>query len=125
MRKAAFNKFNKRKTAASSNMAALWGIIMGQCSVSLQKYLKVEEDYENHLYDSVWLLETIKKVILGVTHQSNVRSRPQKTIFVILKQQLTLYIDHMVPKCLMIKAYIHWNTPMIQACQSLMSNRIF
>ena len=30
MRKAAFSEFNKPKTAASSNMAALWGDIMGQ-----------------------------------------------------------------------------------------------
>jgi len=72
MRKAAFSEFNKRKTAASSNMAALWGIIMGQCSGSLHQHLKVEEDYEGHLYDSVWLLQTISKVISGVTHQSNI-----------------------------------------------------
>ena len=56
MRKAAFTEFNKRKTAANSNMAALWGIIMGQCSSSLQQHLKAEDDYEGHLYDSVWLL---------------------------------------------------------------------
>ena len=32
MRKAAFVEYNKRKTAASSNMAALWGIVTGQYS---------------------------------------------------------------------------------------------
>ena len=32
VRKAAFTEFTKRKTAASSNMAALWGVIMGQTS---------------------------------------------------------------------------------------------
>lgn len=37
MRKAAFTEFNKRRTAASSNMAALWGVVMGQCSGSLQQ----------------------------------------------------------------------------------------
>ncbi len=40
MRKAAFVQYNKRKTAASSNMAALWGIVMGQCSGSLQQHVK-------------------------------------------------------------------------------------
>ena len=72
MRKAAFVEYNKRKTAASSNMAALWGIVMGQCSGSLQQHVKVKEDYESHLYDAVWLLQTLKKVISGVTQQSNV-----------------------------------------------------
>ena len=45
VRKAAFTEFNKRKTAASSNMAALWGVIMGQTSGSLQQQVKAEEDY--------------------------------------------------------------------------------
>ena len=30
MRKAAFSEYNKRKTALTSNMAALWGLVMGQ-----------------------------------------------------------------------------------------------
>ena len=72
MRKAAFVEYNKRKTAASSNMVALWGIVMEQCSGLLQQYVKAEEEYESHLYDTVWLLKTLKKVISGVTQQSNV-----------------------------------------------------
>jgi len=72
MRKAAFSEFNKRKTAASSNMAALWGVIMGQCSGSLQQHVKAEDEYKAHMYDAVWLLQTLKKVTSGVTHQSNV-----------------------------------------------------
>ena len=72
MRKAAFVEYNKRKTAASSNMAALWGIVMGQCSGSLQQHVKAEEEYESHMYDAVWLLQTLKRVISGVTQQSNV-----------------------------------------------------
>ena len=44
-------------------MAALWGVIMGQCSGSLQQQVKAEEDYSAHLYDPVWLLQTIKKLL--------------------------------------------------------------
>ena len=44
MRRSAISEFNKRKTAVSSNMVALWGIIMGQCSGSLQQHLKAEEE---------------------------------------------------------------------------------
>ena len=72
VRKAAFTEFTKRKTAASSNMAALWGVVMGQTSGSLQQQVKAEEDYGGHLYDPVWLLQTLKKVISGVTGQSNI-----------------------------------------------------
>ena len=71
MRSAAFSEFNKRKTVAKSNKAALWGLIMGQCSNSLQQVVKAEDGYDGNVYNPVWLLNTIKKVISGVTHQSN------------------------------------------------------
>ncbi len=45
---------------------------MGQSSGSLQQQIKAEEEYAEHMYDSVWLLQTTKKVISGVTQQSNV-----------------------------------------------------
>lgn len=72
MQKLAFTEFNKHKTAASSNIVALQGIIMGQCSGSLNQHIKAEEDYESNLDDLVWLLKTLKRVILGVMHQLNI-----------------------------------------------------
>ena len=53
-------------------MAVLWGIILGQCIGSLQQHIKAEDDYDQHLYDAVWLLQTLKKVIARATNQSNV-----------------------------------------------------
>jgi hypothetical protein len=40
MRNAAFSEYNKRKTAVTSNMAALWGMIMGQ-------YLQLTTGYQS------------------------------------------------------------------------------
>ena len=71
MRKTAFVEYNKRRTAASSNLAAPWGLIMGQCSSALQQHIKAEEGYDQNQYNPIWLLKTVKKVISGVTHQSN------------------------------------------------------
>ena len=71
MRKTAFVEYNKRRTAAFSNLAALWGLIMGQCSSALQQHIKAEEGYYQNQYNPIWLLKTVKKVISGVTHQSN------------------------------------------------------
>jgi len=81
MRKAAFSEYNKRKTAVTSNMAALWGLVMGQCTLGLQQVVKAEEGYDDNVYNPVWLLNTIKKVISGVTHQSNI----YHTAFHVLK----------------------------------------
>ena len=60
MRKAAFSEYNKRKTALTSNMAALWG----QCSSSLQQVIKAEEAYDTNIYNPVWLLDTSKRLSL-------------------------------------------------------------
>lgn len=71
MRKTAFVEYNKRRTAASTNLAALWGHIMGQCSSALQQHIKAEEGYDQNQYNPIWLLRKAKKVVSGVTHQSN------------------------------------------------------
>ena len=69
MSKSAFAEYNKRKTVAESNMAALRGIILGQCTGSLQQHIKDEDDYDQHLFNAGWLLQTLKKVITGATNQ--------------------------------------------------------
>lgn len=45
-------------------------VVMDQCSFSLQRHVKAENDYNSHIYDEVLLLQTQKKkVTSGVTHQ--------------------------------------------------------
>ena len=72
MRTSVFAEFNKRKTAAESYMAALWSIIFGQCTGSLQQHIKAEGEYDQHICDAVWLLQILKKVIAGAINQSNI-----------------------------------------------------
>ena len=59
----------KRAVLAKSNMASLWGIVIGQCTDSLQEQIRAEDEYETNSlnYDSIWLTKALKKVFSGVT----------------------------------------------------------
>jgi len=61
--------YTKRAVLAKSNMASLWGIVIGQYADSLQEQIRAEDEYETNSsnYDSIWLIKTLKKVISGVT----------------------------------------------------------
>ena len=77
MRKAAFSEYNKRKTAVTSNKAALWGLIMGQCSSGLQQVIKVEDGYDAN-GQNCWYMHSQRKPLLEnaleYTLQDNVGS---------------------------------------------------
>ena len=72
--KSELTDYTKRAVLAKSNMASLWGIVIGQCTDSLQEQIRAEDEYETNSsnYDSIWLIKTLKKVISGVTAQSNI-----------------------------------------------------
>ena len=66
-------EFAKRRTQLRSNMAQLWGIIIGQCTPALQEHLKAHSEYnESHNdYNCVWLLETLQLLSTGAHETSN------------------------------------------------------
>lgn len=72
--KSELTDYTKRTVLAKSNMASLWGIVIGQCTDSLQEQIRAKDEYETNSsnYDSIWLIKTLKKVISGVTAQSNI-----------------------------------------------------
>ena len=66
--------FSKKMDVTASNMTTLWGIIIGQCTKALVADIRAEHDYEDKakVFDSMWLLKTIKRIVHGVTASSNV-----------------------------------------------------
>ena len=50
-------------------MTTLWGIIIGQYTTVLVEAIRAEHSYEDkeEVYNSIWLLRTIKKIVSGVT----------------------------------------------------------
>ena len=66
-------EFSKRKGTVTSHMTTLWGIIIGQCTTVLVEAVRAEQDYEDkaEVYDSIWLLRAIKRIVSGVTTSSN------------------------------------------------------
>jgi len=72
--KSVLTEYTKRTVLAKSNIASLWGIVIGQCTDSLQEQVCAEDEYETNSsnYDSIWLIKSLKKVISGITAQSNI-----------------------------------------------------
>jgi len=70
--KSELTDYTKRAVLAKSKMASLSGIVIGQCTDTLQEQIRAEDEYETNSsnYDSIWLIKTLKKVISGVTAQS-------------------------------------------------------
>ena len=66
-------EFAKRRTQLRSNMAQLWGIIIGQCTPALQEHLKAHSEYnESHNdYNCAWLLGTLQLLSTGAHETSN------------------------------------------------------
>ena len=66
-------QFSGWAQTVKSNMAQLWGTIVGQCLDALQEQLKAEANYgaKVEVYDTIWLLQMLKKITAGVTCQSN------------------------------------------------------
>jgi hypothetical protein len=66
-------EFAKRRTQLRSNMAQLWGIIIGQCTPALQEHLKAHSGYNDshNDYNCVWLLETLQLLSTGAHETSN------------------------------------------------------
>ena len=66
-------EFAKRRTQLRSNMAQLWGIIIGQCTPALQEHLKAHSEYNDshNDYNCVWLLGTLQLLSTGAHETSN------------------------------------------------------
>ena len=60
--KSELTDYTKRAVLAKSNMASLWGIVIGQCTDSLQEQIRAEDEYETNSsnYDSIWLIKSLK-----------------------------------------------------------------
>ena len=70
---AQLKSFVEREHTLRTNKASLWSLIIGQCSPALVEQLKSETGFKNNemLYEPVWLLNTIKKVLAGATDTTN------------------------------------------------------
>jgi len=57
-----------------TNDGPYMGIVICQCTDSLQTQVRAEDEYEakSANYDSIWFIKSLKKVISGVTAQSNI-----------------------------------------------------
>ena len=103
--------------------------------------MKAEEEYESHLYDAVWLLKTLKKVISGVTQQSNVyhstfhalkdlykmRQKTDETVeeyFRPSRPQLIWSTSHMIPESLTTVAYLHLSKHKMEVLRHLTSTNV-
>jgi len=73
LQKAEMRIYAEHRRAAASNLTALWGVILGQCTPVLQEELRAEDDYDimSASYDSIWLLKTLQKVTAGVHKTTN------------------------------------------------------
>ena len=56
-----------------ANMTTLWGHIWGQCTPSLQAEVEADDDYQDKRanHDSLWLLQTCKKIIASIDRRGN------------------------------------------------------
>jgi len=70
---AQLKSFVEREHTLRTNKSSLWSLIIGKCSTALVEQLKSEAGFKNNemLYEPVWLLNTIKKVLAGATDTTN------------------------------------------------------
>jgi len=68
------SEFSKRRTLLRSNMAQLWGLVVGQCTPALQEHLISLDEYEakHGEYDCVWLLQSLQQLAAGTHESTNV-----------------------------------------------------
>ena len=59
--KISFRWVQQTQDCCGSNMAVLWGIILGQCTGSLQQHIKAEDDYDQHLYDAYGFSKPLRR----------------------------------------------------------------
>ena len=66
-------QFAQRIDALRTNIAKVYGLVWGQCTTGLQAEIKSEDDYNSKAsaYDTLWLLETVKKKSSGVATRGN------------------------------------------------------
>ena len=75
--------FVGRKAKLESNMKRIYGLIKGQCSVSLKAALKTEKSYEdkNRSQDVLWLMQTVRQLTSGLDSKGNRRSNLFDALF--------------------------------------------
>jgi hypothetical protein len=63
----------QREMDLLTNMQAVYSLVWGQCSDALQAKIKGEEDYKTKSkeYNTIWLLETLKRVTAGIDDEVN------------------------------------------------------
>jgi hypothetical protein len=68
-----------------NNMDKVYGIVKGQCSMSLQTVIKQDPDFDekNDEHDVLWLLSKLKEVTSGLDTKSNKRSNLHEAILVL------------------------------------------
>jgi len=69
----AVKKYLDHEETLSENMHHLYGIIIRQCTPSLQSTIKADNDYDvkSKNFDSLWLLKIIKKIMAGIDTKAN------------------------------------------------------
>ena len=74
-----------READMKNNMDKVYGIVKGQCSMSLRTVIKQEPDYDekNDQHDVLWLLSKLKEVTSGLDTKSNKRSNLHEAILVL------------------------------------------
>ena len=63
----------QREMDLMSNIQAVYSLVWGQCSTALQQKVKGLKDYQQRsdVYDTLWLLESVKKKIVGIDEDVN------------------------------------------------------
>mmetsp|Transcript_13830 Transcript_13830/g.20186 ORF Transcript_13830/g.20186 Transcript_13830/m.20186 type:complete len:247 (-) Transcript_13830:675-1415(-) len=67
------SKYNKWIETIEDNQVKLYGIILGKCTESSKSLIKGKDEYEEKEMDSdtLWLMETIKKISAGINTKKN------------------------------------------------------
>eukprot|EP00591_Stephanopyxis_turris_P014741 CAMPEP_0195535818 /NCGR_PEP_ID=MMETSP0794_2-20130614/44994_1 /TAXON_ID=515487 /ORGANISM="Stephanopyxis turris, Strain CCMP 815" /LENGTH=341 /DNA_ID=CAMNT_0040669067 /DNA_START=481 /DNA_END=1503 /DNA_ORIENTATION=+ len=65
-----------------TNITKIYSLVWGQCTAGLQAEVKSEQDYEQHaaVYDTLWLLQTVKRISSGVITRGNSYSNMLKVL---------------------------------------------
>ena len=60
--------FATRRNVLKQNLTKLCGVVVGQCTESLQAELAGDEEYDvkSRAYDAIWLLKTLKNLSAGL-----------------------------------------------------------
>jgi hypothetical protein len=74
-----------READMKNNMDKVYGIVKGQCSMSLRTVIKQDAvfDEKNDEHDVLWLLSKLKEVTSGLDTKSNKRSNLHEAILVL------------------------------------------